>query len=213
MSFRFYLPFEMEVPIGSIYPSVSIYPSGWKVPVGSIYPSGWKVTIGSIYPSRWKCPLGSIYHSGWKYPTGPFTLRDGSICWVRFYLPFRMEMPFNFHLPFEKEMPFGEQGIIGGFIRLPSLRYKKKEFSTLQDGSSSRVYLLFKKKIPFKFHLPFGMEVPDILVGSIYLFEFYLPFKMEMPFGFHLPFEMEVLVGSIYPSGSVYPSGSIYPSG
>ena len=103
---RIHLPFGMEVLVESIDPSISIYPSVWKVSVKSIYHSGWKYLLdpfslrvsftlrdgsacrvhlplgsvypsGSIYPSGWKCLLGSIYPSGWKYSLGPFTLQVG----------------------------------------------------------------------------------------------------------------------------------------
>ena len=39
---QFHLPFRMEVLVGSIDPSGSIYLSGFVYPSSSIYPSGWK---------------------------------------------------------------------------------------------------------------------------------------------------------------------------
>ena len=105
MPSEFHLPFGMEVPIESIYPSIFIYPSSWKVLIKSIYPLGWKVIVGSIYPLRWKCHLGSIYPSGWKYPTGPFilrvpfTLQDGHA--------FRVPFTFRDGIPFKSIYPLG----------------------------------------------------------------------------------------------------------
>ena len=186
MLFEFHLPFKFHLPFGIEVPD----------------PLGWKYSSSSIYPSRWK------NHSG------PFTVQDGSACWV--HLPFRFHLPFEFHLPFGIELPvrsiylsvsiypFGWKVSIksiyhsGWKVIIRSIypsgwKCSSDPFTfwvlfSLRDGNALWVPFTLRVGRTSQVHSPFEFHLP---------FGFCLPFGMEIPFGFHLPFKMEVSVGSI----------------